>query len=108
LIQVQEFRTDFSLKNTLPAESFKNLSSFRLSELMQAEFEGTLTALNENDRHVIHLKIPTLNEENLGQLIIFAESLTVFMGELLKVNPFDQPGVEAGKKYANQWLKNHQ
>jgi glucose-6-phosphate isomerase len=28
------------------------------------------------------------------------------IGELLKVNPFNQPGVEAGKKYANEWLKN--
>lgn len=108
LIQVQNFKHDFALENNLEAESFKNLSPFTLSELMQAEFEGTLTALNENDRHVVHLSIPALNERTLGQLIIFAESLTVFMGELLKVNPFDQPGVEAGKKYANQWLKNHQ
>jgi glucose-6-phosphate isomerase len=30
------------------------------------------------------------------------------VGELLQVDPFNQPGVEAGKKYANEWLKKHQ
>ena len=107
LIEVENFQNDYSLANNLQAESFKNLSSFKLSQLMKAEFEGTLTALQENDRHVVHLKIPSLQEEYLGQLILFAECLTVMVGELLKVDPFNQPGVEAGKKYANQWLKNH-
>lgn len=108
LIEVEKFQMDFPLNNNLAAESFKNLAAFKLSELMKAEFEGTLTALQENDRHVVHLKIPSLQEEYLGQLILFAECLTVMVGQLLRVNPFDQPGVEAGKKYANQWLKNHQ
>jgi glucose-6-phosphate isomerase len=107
LIEVEKFHTDFSLKNTLKAESFKNLSPFKLSELMKAELEGTLTALKENGRHVVHLKIPQLTPEYVGQLILFAECLTVIVGELLRVDPFNQPGVEAGKKYANQWLKNH-
>lgn len=108
LIEVEKFQQDFSMKNSVPADAFRNLSPFKLSELMKAEFEGTLTALAENDRHVVHLTIPSLQEEYLGQLILFAECLTVMVGELLKVDPFNQPGVEAGKKYANQWLKNHQ
>jgi glucose-6-phosphate isomerase len=108
VIEVEKFHTDFSLKNTLKAESFKNLSPFKLSDLMKAEFEGTLSALAENGRHVVHLSIPSLQAEYVGQLILFTECLTVMVGELLKVDPFNQPGVEAGKKYANQWLKNHQ
>lgn len=108
LIEVEKFHNDFSLKNSVSGESFKNLAPFKLSELMKAELEGTLAALKENNRHVVHLKIPSLQEEYVGQLILFAECLTVMVGELLKVDPFNQPGVEAGKKYANQWLKNHQ
>lgn len=107
LIEVEKFQSDFPLKNNLKAESFQNLSSFNLSQLMKAEFEGTLTALDENKRHVVHFKVPSLNERYVGQLVLFAECLTVIVGELLKVNPFNQPGVEAGKKYANLWLKNH-
>ena len=105
ILEVEKFHSDFSLKNDVKSESFKNLSPFKLSDLMKAELEGTLTALEENKRHVVHIKLPILNEDSLGQLILFAECLTVIVGEFLQVNPFNQPGVEAGKKYANSWLK---
>ena len=105
ILEVEKFYSDFSLNNDVESESFKNLSPFKLSDLMKAELEGTLTALEENKRHVVHIKLPILNEDSLGQLILFAECLTVIVGEFLQVNPFNQPGVEAGKKYANSWLK---
>ena len=107
LIEVEKFQHDFELKNTIPGESFKTLSPFTLGTLMKAEFEGTLEALKENKRHVVHLKISSLEEESLGQLILFSECLTVLVGRMLKVDPFNQPGVEAGKKYAYAWLKSH-
>lgn len=105
LIEVEKFQKDYPLTNSLAGESFKLLSNFTLSQLMKAEFEGTLEALKENGRHVIHLKVPTLDESHLGQLILFSECLTVLVGRMLKVDPFNQPGVEAGKKYAYAWLK---
>lgn len=105
ILEVEKFHSDFYLINDVESESFKNLSPFKLSDLMKAELEGTLTALEENKRHVVHIKLPILNEDSLGQLIVFAECLTVIVGEFLQVNPFNQPGVEAGKKYANSWLK---
>ncbi len=106
IVENEHFEHDFSLKNQIAAPSFVNLAPYRLGQLMKAELEGTLAALKENKRHIVHLKIPSLNETSLGQLIIFAESLTVLTGILLKVDPFNQPGVEAGKKYAYSWLKN--
>ena len=105
LIEVEKFRHDFSLKSDLSGSSSQKLATFHMAELMKAEFEGTLAALNENKRPVVHLKINQLDAYSMGQLILFAESLTVLVGQLLKVNPFNQPGVEAGKKYAFQWLK---
>lgn len=107
LIEVEKFQYDFDLKNSIDGDSFKTLSPFSLATLMKAEFEGTLAALQENKRHVVHLKIDQVNEESLGQLILFSECLTVLMGRMLKVDPFNQPGVEAGKKYAYAWLKSH-
>jgi glucose-6-phosphate isomerase len=107
LIEVEKFQHDFELKNTISGESFKTLSPFSLGTLMKAEFEGTLAALAENKRHVVHFKVPAVNEETLGQLILFSECLTVLMGQMLKVDPFNQPGVEAGKKHAYAWLKSH-
>jgi glucose-6-phosphate isomerase len=107
LLEVEKFQHDYPLKNNIPGESFELLSQFSLGTLMRAEFKGTLSALAENKRHVVHLKIPTLNEESLGQLILFSECLTVLVAQMIKVNPFNQPGVEAGKKYAYAWLKSH-
>ena len=46
----------------------------------------------------IRISIEKLDEYNLGQLIYFFEKGCGVSGLLLKVNPFNQPGVEAYKK----------
>ena len=46
----------------------------------------------------IRLSVPELNEYYIGQIIFFFEVACGISGNLLKVNPFDQPGVEAYKK----------
>ena len=107
LIEIEKFKHDFPLENSVPSDAFKLLSPFTLGTLMKAEFEGTLKALSENKRHVVHFSIPQLSEASIGQLILFAECLTALVGSMLKIDPFNQPGVEAGKKYANEWLKSH-
>ena len=40
-----------------------------------------------------------LDETNLGALIFFYEYMTAMTGRIMGINPFDQPGVEQGKKY---------
>ena len=90
-LEVAKFDHDFSL--TLP----DGLSS-RMSSLMKAQFYGSKKALLQNKRPYLVLSIPQLNESSLGAIILFLESLTVCLGHLLEVNPFDQPGVELGKK----------
>ncbi|MDO5571483.1 MAG: glucose-6-phosphate isomerase [Bacteroidales bacterium] len=46
----------------------------------------------------LKISIERINEFNLGQLIYFFERACGISGYMLKVNPFDQPGVEAYKK----------
>lgn len=46
----------------------------------------------------IRITIPQLDAYNLGQLIYFFEKGCGISGLLIKVNPFNQPGVEAYKK----------
>ncbi len=60
--------------------------------------EGTIEAHVSGDVPNILVKMEKLNEENLGGLIYFFELATAMSGNLLGVNPFNQPGVEEYKK----------
>lgn len=105
LLNIKKRENDFKLKSTLGIESAKKLENYSLNQLIEAQFHGTLNALSDMKRNVIHIELDQLNEENLGGLIIYFESLTALMGKVLEVDPFNQPGVELGKKYAYKYLK---
>ena len=46
----------------------------------------------------IRISVPVLNAYYIGQLIYFFEVACGISGNVLGVNPFNQPGVEAYKK----------
>jgi glucose-6-phosphate isomerase len=104
LIEVENFSHDFNLKNTFESANLKKLAPYTLSQLMKAELYGTLKALEKNSRPFIHLKITQNDAYHLGSMVLFFESLTAMMGDFLNIDPFDQPGVEAGKIYAFEFL----
>lgn len=104
LIEVEQFNHDYKLASSVKSNNLSKLSGFSLAQLMKAELAGTIKALEENERAVIHLKIDKNDEYHLGALILFFESLTALMGDYLMIDPFDQPGVEAGKIYAFHFL----
>ena len=60
--------------------------------------EGTIEAHVHGGVPNIIFKIEELNEENIGGLIYFFELACAMSGNLLNVNPFNQPGVEEYKK----------
>ncbi len=62
-------------------------------------FEGTLLAHTDGKVPNLVINIPQLDEYNFGYLVYFFEKACGISGYLLGVNPFDQPGVEAYKKY---------
>lgn len=104
LIEVNHFKHDYKLSTSLESTNLSKLSGFSLAQLMKAELAGTIKALKENNRPVIHIAIDKVDEYHVGALILFFESLTALMGNYLEVDPFDQPGVEIGKIYAFQFL----
>lgn len=69
-----------------------------LSELLNSELEGTALALCENGVPNLTISFPIIDELHVGEFIVFYELMTATMGSLMKVNPYDQPGVELGKK----------
>lgn len=62
----------------------------------QAE-RGTLLAHVDGKVPTIRIQIEQLDEDSIGQLLYFFEVACAYSGNLLGINPFDQPGVEAYK-----------
>lgn len=67
--------------------------------------EGTIEAHVSGGVPNIHISLEKLDEENLGGLIYFFELATAMSGNILGVNPFNQPGVEAYKSNMFRLLK---
>jgi glucose-6-phosphate isomerase len=104
LLEVENKLHDFKLDNTIGKKSSEALNGYTLNQLLTAQFNGTLKALRDRERNIAHIKIEMNNEFNMGRMILFFESLTALMGYHLYVDPFNQPGVELGKKYAYEFL----
>ena len=60
--------------------------------------EGTIKAHVSGDVPNIVIEVEKLDEENIGELIYFFEKACAMSGNILGVNPFNQPGVEEYKK----------
>lgn len=104
LININNHNTDYKLDSELELESAQKLAPYTMNQLMEAEFNGTLKALQENDRNFIQLELDKITPHAMGNLIVFFESLTAIVGHYLEIDPFNQPGVEKGKKYAFEFL----
>jgi glucose-6-phosphate isomerase len=63
-------------------------------------FQGTRSALFENNRDSITITIEEVRPSTVGALIALFERAVGLYGELINVNAYHQPGVEAGKKAA--------
>lgn len=100
---LEKWRKDLELGNGIGEASF--LSNRKMGELMHTEWLATEKALTENKRSNLTLFIPEITAHSLGQLYHLLMLTTVYMGGLLNVNPFDQPGVELGKKYTHDLMK---
>ena len=73
------------------------LCGHTMNELIQAERVATEYALTVKNRLNRTIYLPILNEFTLGQLLFFFELETAYMGEMLNVDTYNQPGVENGK-----------
>lgn len=70
-----------------------------LSEVTRKALEGTVYAYAREGRPSMTLHIPELNAFTMGQLLYMFELATVAEGYLADINPLDQPGVEAYKRF---------
>ena len=74
------------------------LAGKRVDEVNKMAERGTRLAHVDGGVPNIHISVPRLNEYYIGQLIYFFELGCGISGNILGVNAFNQPGVEAYKK----------
>jgi len=72
-----------------------------ISQLMAAEFESTRASLTTNRRPNVTLTLPKVDAYHVGQLLYLLEVQTAIAGDLMNIDPFDQPGVELAKQYTH-------
>lgn len=96
---VKEFA--HSLPITHPYSKYDSMGYLQhksVGDLFKAEKQATEIALTEAGRPNVTVTVERINEQALGNLIMFSQYFTAYAGEFYDINAFDQPGVEYGKK----------
>jgi glucose-6-phosphate isomerase len=84
----------------LPSEfaplSFAYGKSFE--DILNAELTATQKVLTEQQRPTYEIRLEDAGPQGLGALFAFYMDLTSYTAAALGINPYDQPGVELGKR----------
>jgi glucose-6-phosphate isomerase len=102
-VRVERFGEDLPIPTPdpssppLPAD-LAYLPGHSLGELLNAEYEATSAALAEMGRMSCTLHLPELTADTVGEAIMFYQLATGYAGAWYGIDPFDQPGVELGKR----------
>ena len=80
-------------------ESFDYLAGQSLAKLITVERLATAASLTSAQRPNCTFTLDKMDAWHLGALLQMFEFQTAFVGELLDIDAFNQPGVELGKHY---------
>ena len=98
VINIEKSQRDLTLKKEEDdLDNLNYLEGKSLSYINKKAMEGTITAHVDGDVPNIVINMEKLDANNIGQLIYFFELACAMSGEILGVNPFNQPGVEKYK-----------
>ncbi len=89
-VNVERLADDGDDLNYLAGKSFEQIND--------SAYRGTLLAHLDGGVPASAITIQDRSAQSLGQLFYFFEKAVALTGYLLRINPFDQPGVEAYKK----------
>ena len=94
----------FSLNNKSKIKFEKNLFKNRLNnsniyKVLNDQKNAMISILKKKEIPFISLELGKKNEETLGELFSYFILETIFIGENLNINPFNQPAVEELKRF---------
>lgn len=99
VINVKESASDISMKEDEDnLDGLNYLSGKTMDYVNKKAMEGTIEAHVKGRVPNILINVDKLDEKTVGHLIYFFELACAVSGNILGVNPFNQPGVEEYKK----------
>ena len=94
------------INNTKLLSTLKHLKNKNLYQIKYAQKIATENVFRKRNIPFRSFNVLRRSEQALGELFTFFMMETILLGELTKVNPFDQPSVELIKIETNKILKN--
>ena len=82
------------------SEDIPVIKDERPGDFLDGFLQGTRSALTEGGRQSLSISMREFDARRLGALIALFERAVGLYGELVNINAYHQPGVEAGKKAA--------
>lgn len=93
---------------TVPSEvdpKLSHLANQEFGHLLDACYQGTSKALTNAKRPHATITIDQIDEYHLGQMFFLLMAEVVLLGKLYRIDPYGQPGVEAGKQITKKILE---
>jgi glucose-6-phosphate isomerase len=101
LVHVKKFRRALPVPDELAdREETAFLGGRDMSEVLQAELRATRAMLLDAGVPVIDVGLDQVDAAHVGGLFVLLEAACACTGFTMGINPFDEPGIEAGKRMA--------
>ena len=97
-LAVENYRDTVVITDDKDVDACDFLKGHTLNELINAERKATEFALRKAQRANFTITLPVVDEETVGELLMYFMYETAFAGALMNIDTFNQPGVEEGKK----------
>ena len=89
-------------------EELDYINNLDFEDLINLQADATIASVKEykKDIPIDLIEIEEISEYEIGKLLFYYELLTSIVGKFLRINTYDQPGVEGGKIILKEMLKN--
>ena len=108
-IKIKDFKDDTKIAPvTLEGlESLDYINGLNFKELINLQADATIASVKEykKDIPIDLIEIEEISEFEIGKLLFYYELLTSIVGKFLRINTYDQPGVEGGKIILKKMLQ---
>jgi glucose-6-phosphate isomerase len=108
-IKIKDFKDDTKIAPiTLEGlEELDYINNLDFKELINQQADATIASVQElkRDIPIDIIEIEEISEYEIGKLLFYYELLTSIVGKFLRINTYDQPGVESGKIILKKMLK---